>query len=72
MGRLTFDGIILYFQVSKFFQLDFQVSEEVDVDDIATKTKGYAGSDLKEFCRYAALNCLRRQVIDMDCATLDG
>jgi len=49
-----------------------QVSEDVVIDELGKKTNGYTGSDLREFCRYAALNCLRRQVIDMDCATVDG
>lgn len=58
--------------ILKIILEDENVSDDVNIEDLATKTKGYAGSDLKEFCRYAALHCLRRQVIDMDCATLDS
>ena len=55
-----------------FFSPIYQVAEDVVIEELGKKTTGYAGSDLKEFCRYAALNCLRRQVVDMDCTSLDG
>jgi len=58
--------------ILKIILAEEDLSEDVDFDKLASQTKGYAGSDLKEFCRYAALHCLRRQVIDIDCATMDG
>jgi len=36
--------------------------DDVEVVDLATYTEGYTGSDIKELCRLAALQCLRRQV----------
>lgn len=58
--------------VLKIILANENISEEVDLEKIAEKTAGYAGSDLKEFCRYAALNCLRRRVVDLECTSLNG
>jgi len=42
------------------------LSEDVDISEIACLTNGYSGSDLKELCRLAALQCLREQLNDND------
>lgn len=42
------------------------LSEDVDVKTLASLTNGYSGSDLKELCREAALQCLRSQMPEDD------
>ena len=42
----------------------FQIADDVSLENLATMASGYSGSDLKELCRLAALQCLRRQISD--------
>lgn len=42
------------------------MADDVDLTQVANHTEGYSGCDLKELCRLAALQCLRRQVVEND------
>ncbi|XP_047124531.1 outer mitochondrial transmembrane helix translocase isoform X1 [Hydra vulgaris] len=39
-----------------------QLNKDVDLETVSALTAGYSGSDLKELCRLAALQCLFRQM----------
>ncbi|GAB2269446.1 Katanin p60 ATPase-containing subunit A1 [Dionaea muscipula] len=39
-----------------------EVAEDVDVDEVAHRTKGYSGDDLTNVCRDASLNGMRRKI----------
>lgn len=39
-----------------------QVAPDVDIDDVARRTKGYSGDDLTNVCRDASMNGMRRKI----------
>jgi len=43
-----------------------KLCEDVELDALADITEGYSGSDIKEFCRVAALQRLRSQIRDIE------
>ncbi|CAN1285722.1 Katanin p60 ATPase-containing subunit A1 [Linum perenne] len=40
----------------------WQMSPDVDIDDVARRTEGYSGDDLTNVCRDASLNGMRRKI----------
>jgi len=48
------------------------LADDVDLDELAEKTHGFAGADLASICREAAMNCLKRvmPMIDLDDAII--
>ncbi|MFB6174715.1 MAG: AAA family ATPase, partial [Candidatus Nanohalobium sp.] len=49
---------------------DMPVSDDVDLDDLASRTEGFVGSDIESICREAGMNALRSD-IDSDEATME-
>lgn len=42
------------------------VSKEVDLEELATKTEGYTGSDIEAVCREASMNKMRRLISEAE------
>ncbi len=45
---------------------DMPLTEDVDVETLASMTQGYVGADLAALCREAAMKCVRAHMKDLD------
>jgi len=48
-------------EILKIHLRDEQLADNIDLSDVASKTKLYSGSDLKNLCVAAALSCVREE-----------
>ena len=49
-------------QILKVHTKGMPLTKDVDLDDLATRTKGYSGADLQALCREAAMHALREDI----------
>ena len=45
---------------------DMPLTEDVDIDELASMTQGFVGADLAALCREAAMNCLSSRMTELD------
>lgn len=53
-------------EILRVLLVNERLSDDVDLQRIAEQTEGHTGSDLKEICRNAALNCVRDSLRNED------
>ncbi|MFQ6086683.1 MAG: ATP-binding protein, partial [Candidatus Bathyarchaeia archaeon] len=49
-------------EIFKIYTKDMPIAKDVDLAELASKTKSYSGADIEAVCREAAMNALRRDV----------
>ncbi len=49
-------------QILEIYTKDMPLAKDVNLEELATKLKGYSGADIEALCREAALNALRRDI----------
>ena len=59
---VTADRLIVYSCLILLCCFSFQLSNAINLKEIAEKTEGYSGSDLRELCRDAAMYRVRDYV----------
>jgi len=61
-------------EILRIHTKNMKLDEDVDLEQIASETHGYVGSDMAQLCTEAALQCIREKmdVIDMEDETIDA
>jgi transitional endoplasmic reticulum ATPase len=60
-------------EILRIHTKNMKLSEDVDLESVATGTHGFVGSDLSSLCTEAAMQCVREKldIIDIDSDTID-
>ena len=69
MSELTIDALKNKVQREKILKVilkDENLSDDVDLNDIADRSADFSGSDLHELCRCAAMNCFIESIKKVD------
>jgi len=61
-------------EILRIHTKNMKLDDDVDLEQIASETHGYVGSDLAQLCTESALQCIREKmdVIDMEDETIDA
>ncbi len=49
-------------QIFKIYTKDMPLTNDVDIEELTKRTKGYSGADIEAICREAGMNALRRNI----------
>ncbi len=58
-------------EIFKIYTKDMPIAKDIDLAELASKTKSYSGADIEAVCREAALNALRRDINSKKVALAD-
>jgi transitional endoplasmic reticulum ATPase len=58
-------------EIFKIYTKDMPLAKDVDLEELARKTKSYSGADIDAVCREAAMNALRRDIKSKEVALVD-
>jgi transitional endoplasmic reticulum ATPase len=58
-------------EIFRIYTKDMPLAKDVDLEELARKTKSYSGADIEAVCREAALNALRRDITSKEVALAD-